>query len=278
VKEAPPGEEAPPADAMRAPTRDELSRYSWLSADASIRGLEGAFAPPAGFSRVPLAAGSFGEFLRGLPLRAPGTVVKYYNGEVAHEASDPNIAAVAEIDVGARDLQQCADSVIRLHAEWLWSAGRSADIAYKFTSGDLARWSEYAKGERAVISGPKVSWVKSAKADSSRKSFRAYLDLVFSYAGTLSLEKEASKTSREDLAPGDFFIMGGSPGHAVIVLDVAKNSSGEAMALLGEGYLPAQDFHVLSPGEGGPWFSLDDKEGVETPFWKKFPWTSLHRL
>jgi hypothetical protein len=63
----------------------------------------------------------------------------------------------------------------------------------------------------------------------------------------------------------------------VLVLDVAVNAAGERVALLGQGFLPAQDFHVLSPGEGGPWFSLEGSE-VATPFWKPFPWSSLRRF
>ena len=108
-------------------------------------------------------------------------------------------------------------------------------------------------------------------------SFRAYLDLVFTYAGTLSLQAEKGRPGREGVRPGDFFVLGGSPGHAVLVLDVAQSAEGRRVALLGQGFIPAQDFQVLSPGKDGPWFSLDG-ESVATPFWKPFPWSSLRRL
>jgi hypothetical protein len=192
-------------------------------------------------------------------------------------ADDPRLAAVAELDVGTANLQQCADSIIRLHAEWLWAQGQKDRIAYRFTSGDLASWPRYAAGERAKISGSKVKWVQSSAADSSRASFRAYLDLVFTYAGTLSLQTEKQRPLRESVRPGDFFVLGGSPGHAVLVLDVAANAAGERVALLGQGFIPAQDFQLLSPGQDGPWFSLQGDE-VATPFWKPFPWSSLRRL
>ncbi len=261
----------------RAPTREELTRYAWLSKDARVRSLEAAFPPPQGYTRVPVEPGTFGAWLRGLPLRPAGTPVRDFQGGQILAGDDPRIAAVAELDVGTANLQQCADSIIRLHAEWLWAQGQKERIAYRFTSGDLASWSRYAAGERAKVSGSKVKWVRSAAADSSRASFRSYLDRVFTYAGTLSLQGEKKRPSREDVQPGDFFVLGGSPGHVVLVLDVAVNTAGERLALLGQGFIPAQDFQILSPGKDGPWFSLAGDE-VTTPFWKPFPWSALRRF
>ncbi len=261
----------------RPPTREELARYPWLSKEARVRSLEATFAPPPGYTRVAVEPGSFGAWLRGLPLRPSGTPVRDFRGGQVLAADDLRLAAVAELDVGTANLQQCADSIIRLHAEWLWVQGQKDRIAYRFTSGDLASWPRYAAGERAKISGSKVKWVRSSAADSSRSSFRAYLELVFTYAGTLSLQAEKQRPSRESVRPGDFFVLGGSPGHAVLVLDVAEDAAGQRVALLGQGFIPAQDFQVLSPGQDGPWFSLQADE-VATPFWKPFPWSSLRRL
>jgi hypothetical protein len=272
----PPAALADPAT-PRAPTREELARYPWLSKDASVRPLEATFPPPAGYTRVELEPGTFGAWLRGLPLRPAGTPVRDFRGGEILAAEDSRLAAVAELDVGTLNLQQCADSIIRLHAEWLWAQGQKERIAYRFTSGHLAAWPKYAAGDRARISGSKVSWVRSGAADSTRSSFRAYLDLVFTYAGTLSLQAEKKHPAREELRPGDFFVLGGSPGHAVLVLDVAVNAAGERVALIGQGFIPAQDFHLVSPGQDGPWFSLESEE-VATPFWKPFPWSSLRRL
>ena len=267
-----------PATELRAPTREELARYAWLSADAKVRPLESAFAPPKGYTRVAVEPGSFSAWLRGLPLRARGTPVRHFRGGEVLAGDDARLAAVAELDVGTANLQQCADSVIRLHAEWLWSGNQRERIAYRFTSGDLASWPRYAAGERAKVTGSKVAWVRSAKADASRATFRTYLDLVFNYAGTLSLEPLKTRPAREDVRPGDFFVLGGSPGHAVVVLDVAANPEGRRVALLGQGFMPAQDFHVLSPGgDDAPWFPLDG-DAVTTPFWKPFPWSSLRRF
>lgn len=259
-----------------APTAEERMRYPWLSATARVRALEETFAPPEGYTRVPVEAGSFGAWLRGLPLRPEGTPVRDYQGGTVLAASDARLAAVGELDVGTVNLQQCADSILRLHAEWRWASGHPERIAYHFTSGHLAAWPRYAAGERARVSGAKVTWVPgSAAADASRAAFRNYLDLLFTYAGTLSLQAEGARVTGEP-RPGDFFVLGGSPGHTVLVLDVATNAQGERVALMGQGFTPAQDFHVLS-GRDGPWFPLGG-DSVATPFWVPFPRASLRRL
>ncbi|WP_233261556.1 DUF4846 domain-containing protein [Vitiosangium sp. GDMCC 1.1324] len=272
-----PGGVAKASAEPRAPTKEERARYPWLSAERSIRPLAEAIPPPSGYTRVAVEDGSFGAWLRGLPLRPAGTPVRDFQGGQVLAGDADALAAVAELDVGSANIQQCADSIIRLHAEWLWSRSQKDRIAYHFTSGHLASWTRYAAGERARVSGSKVTWVKSGPVDGSRVAFRGYLDLVFTYAGTLSLAAEAQRPKREDVRPGDFFVLGGSPGHAVLVLDVARNAEGKRVALLGQGFIPAQDFHVLSPGEDGPWFSLEGNE-VATPFWKPFPWSALRRF
>ncbi|RYZ42596.1 MAG: hypothetical protein EOO71_07310 [Myxococcaceae bacterium] len=260
-----------------AVTAEERARYPWLPATAQVRALEATFAPPEGYTRVPLEAGSFGAWLRGLPLRPEGTPVRDFAGDTVLAATDARLAAVGELDVGTANLQQCADSILRLHAEWRWASGHPDRIAYRFTSGHVASWPRYSLGDRARVSGSKVTWVPdSAPADASRKAFRNYLDLLFTYAGTLSIQAEGARPGREQLRPGDFFVLGGSPGHTVLVLDVATNAKGERMALMGQGFTPAQDFHVLA-GRDGPWFSLEG-DAVATPFWAPFPTTSLRRL
>jgi len=269
---------APAGSAPRKPTREELARYTWLSADARVRPLEEAFPPPEGYTRVPVERGSFGAWLRGLPLRPEGTPVLSHRGGEILAGDDRRLAAVAELDVGTANLQQCADSVIRLHAEWLWASNQRERIAYRFASGHEASWAKYAAGDRARVSGAKVEWVRSGAADASRPAFRAYLDLVFTYAGTVSLAPLKGRPGQGDVRPGDFFVLGGSPGHAVLVLDVAANAEGHRVALVGQGFMPAQDFHVLARANGdGAWFPLDG-DTVATPFWKPFPWSSLRRF
>src|SRR5262245_10451689 len=93
--------------ALHPPTREELARYPWLDPETPIRTLADALPPPAGFHRVAVAQGAFGAWLRTLPLRPSGTPVRSYRGELLRDAADRRIAAVAELDVGGSDLQQC---------------------------------------------------------------------------------------------------------------------------------------------------------------------------
>lgn len=256
----------------------ELARYPWLSQGREIRALAESIEAPNGFVRVPVEGGSFGAFLRDLPLRAAGAPVNSFSGQLLHEGSDPRIAAVAELDVSPVDIQQCADSVIRLHAEWKWAEKQADSVGYHFLSGDYATWKRYRAGERPKVDGNKVAWTSGATTKDDHASFRKYLDMVFNYASTISLaSKSAKPIDRKDVRAGDFFVLPGGPGHAILILDLAKDASGKTVALLGQGFMPAQDFQVLSMG-GSPWFSFD-ADAVQTPFWPEpFPWSSLRRM
>ena len=66
---------------------------------------------------------------------------------------------------------------------------------------------------------------------------------------------------------GDFFIQGGFPGHAVIIVDMAeaiepKTGGGRRKYfLLAQSYMPAQDMHVLrNPAGESPWYAFDTGE------------------
>jgi len=251
--------------------------YRWLTADAHIERLDDRISPPRGAHRVAVAPGSFAAWLRGLPLRAPGTPVRSYRGDVLHDGNDRRIAAVVELDVGARDLQQCADAIMRLDAEWRYAAGKSDEIAYPLGHRQQLVWKRWAAGQRPHVGDrDQVSWVARARPDDSHQALRAYLDVVFTWAGTASLADATRPVPRAELRAGDFFIVGGHPGHAVLVLDVAEDDRGHRWALIGQSFMPAQDFQVLAH-DGDPWFSLDE-DTVATPFWPAFSWSALRRL
>lgn len=265
----------PPASAP------DSAHYGWLAnPDAAmpppVDSLAERFAPPDGAEREPVAAGSFAAWLRGLPLAKAGTPVRSFRGTPLYEPDDPRIAAVVAIDVGNADLQQCADAVIRLHAEWSWSRGRR-DMSYRAAAGVELPLARYARGERIAARGSSIAWQPGGKAGSDHATFRGYLNTVFAWANTVSLEKQAKAVEPDQLAAGDFFVLPGNPGHTVLVLDVARQGE-RRFALLGQSFMPAQSFQVLRPSARSAWFELSPDRDVVTPFWRPFPWSSLRRL
>ncbi len=60
----------------------------------------------------------------------------------------------------------------------------------------------------------------------------------------------------------------GSPGHAVIVVDVAQNRAGERVFLLAQSYMPAQDIHILNSADDvNPWSPRAIGRRSKTPEW-----------
>lgn len=255
---------------------DNGSPYLWPHA-AEAETIEARIPAPRGFHRAPAAPGSFGSWLRGLPLLPQGTFVMLYNGlpklnQLAH-------VAVVDVDVGTRDLQQCADAVIRMRAEYLFSQGCQPGIAFHFTNGDLAPWIRWRRGERPSIKGSRVSWEATGRVNGSYQNFQDYLRTVFTYAGSLSLEKEVltvADPSRPEA--GDLYIRGGSPGHAVLVVDIVENDRNERMFLLAQSYMPAQQLHVLrNPDSSDPWYPARSSGILRTPEWE-FRYEDLRRF
>lgn len=276
----PPAKDTP---SSRIPALKLADRYAWL-ADKRFSGdqvlpIEARFAAPDGYTRVAVAERSFAAFLRTLPLRTDRTTVRSYANK---PLSSPSASVVA-MDVGERDLQECADTLIRLHAEYLWSSDQRDKLGYHFTSGDETRWSAWRAGERFVISGSSVKRVRNGKPNRSRAEFRRWLDTVFTYAGTRSLGLDSKSVAKQPLEVGDFFLDPGSPGHAVIVLDIAESTEGQRIALLGQGFMPAQELHVIrSPGPSvidAVWFVLPEENGkLDTPSWRPFSRAQTHRF
>jgi hypothetical protein len=198
---------------------------------------------------VPVAPGSFGDWLRHLPLVAAGAQVHLFDGRLK-DRQDVH-AAIVDLDVGARDLQQCADAVMRLRAEYQFAAGQR--IAFH---PDPGKRTELAFDGR------------------DRRRFAKYLVQLFADAGTASLAAEMGRPTSE-IAPGDVLIQGGYPGHAILVLDVAVTSDGRRLLLLGQSYMPAQQFHVLKNlgvPSLSPWYdaaALASDAGLMTPEWPR---------
>ena len=211
------------------------------------------FKTPKGYKRN-ISKNSFGEFLENYPLYKDGKKISLYNGKLSHR-QDAHVA-VLKMKLTDGNLQQCADSVIRLYAEYYYKQKKYDRIKFHLNNGFEVGFSKWSQGMRVKVDGNKTYWVHSEKADSSYKIFDSYLKFVFTYAGTLSMVQESKKISEKDIQPGDIFIYGGSPGHVEMVVDVCENKDGDKAFLLGQGYMPAQQFHILKnpADENDPWY------------------------
>lgn len=206
---------------------------------------------PAGYERVTVAEGSFAAWLRKVGIRKDKTVY-LYNGRPKQNQNAQ--FAVLDVPVGKKDLQQCADAVMRLRASWLYSQKRFAEISFADNNGK--------------------KYTCPGAVDSAR--FERYLENVYAWCGTLSLEKQLHPVTRfQFIQPGDVLIKGGSPGHAVIVMDMAINKAGNKIYLLAQSYMPAQNIHILKNPEheaGSPWYEVKaDNSFITTPEWTFSP-------
>jgi hypothetical protein len=245
--------------------------YPWRKAVGRSGDIASQIPAPQGFERVKLKDGSFAYWLRHLPLRAAESPVLLFDG--SRKPNQMVHVAVLDIDTGTRDLQQCADAVIRLRAEYLYSKGRWDAIRFDFTSGGPASYAQWRAGFRPEVRRNKIRWVKKAEPNSSYEFFRRYLDTVFMYAGSQSLARELEPRGHPtQIQVGDVFIHGGSPGHAVIVVDMAESkATGERVVLLAQSYMPAQDIHILRNPDNqslSPWYPTEFGERLRTPEWE----------
>ena len=248
-----------------APQRPVGLVYAWqLRPAAAVQALAARFAAPPGCQRVAVTAGSWGEWLRWLPLRPVGTKARLFNGQLKDRQDV--VAAVVDIDVPPQDLQQCADAVIRLRAEYVFSHDPNK-VHFHLTTGYDFWFSDFVAGRTFRVANEEVfSATRPAEAP-SHAALARYLVPTFGYAGTKSLSRELRPVPLAQVQPGDVLIHGGAPGHAVLVVDIAENPvSHQQYLLLAQSYMPAQSIHLLRNVEVprlGAWFAVPGPNETE---------------
>lgn len=248
--------------------------YAWLTKTdyQSGHALVNQIPVPKGYRRVQATKGSFAEWLRYLPLNPRSSKVMLYDG--SEKSYQKGAERIINIEIGNSDLQQCADAVMRLKAEFHYSRSEYDKIHFNFTSGHKVSFDDWRKGKKPTVKGNSVSFSAiGTQTDNAYLNFKKYLRMVFSYAGTASLEKELATADLKDLKAGDIFIKGGFPGHAVLVMDVAENiENGSKIFLLAQSYMPAQSIHLLKNFDHNtqlsPWYPQDFGDTLYTPEWK----------
>ncbi|MDD6919944.1 MAG: DUF4846 domain-containing protein [Eubacteriales bacterium] len=218
--------------------------------------LEKRLKTPEGYGRDKTS--DFGKFIRQYPMKKDGASVLLHNGKKKNN-QDAHIA-VFDMNLGEQNLQQCADSIIRLYAEFLYNSNQRDKIGFHFVNGFYADYDNWRKGKRIAINGNNVSWISSKGYDDSNETFEKYLEVVFTYASTISLKEESKPVLLENAEIGDCFLHAGSPGHVVMIVDICINDKGKKAYLLAQGYMPAQEFHLLkNPAhKSDPWYYEDE--------------------
>jgi hypothetical protein len=212
------------------------SQYSGVAASAQKPGKVIDIPLPEGYERITYTDSSFATWLRQLSLKPDNTVYLYNKLPKANQDAQ---YAVLDMSVGDKNLQQCADAVMRLRAEYLFEMKDYRSILFTDNEG--------------------TSYPFTAPFE--KDHLAKYLEKVFGMCGSASLSKQLKEVhSLADIRPGDVFIRGGFPGHAATVMDVAMNKDGKKIFLLSQSYMPAQDIHILkNPANenGSPWYESD---------------------
>jgi hypothetical protein len=217
------------------------------------------FNPPTLDERVTIKENSFAHYLRSLPLKPHGSLLLDYEGDVLDKQNV--YLAVVDMDLDRRDLQQCADAVMRLKGEYLFHHNQKNKITFQL-----------------VATGKNLSFTQYSPHDQSYKAFRKYMRHIFSFANTTSLRNQLIPVDFKEMKIGDVFIQkaqnGKRHGHAVIVVDMSISKDGKKRYLLAQSYMPAQETQILinpSDPKISPWYEINDHSEIKTPEWTFLP-------
>ena len=225
---------------------------------------------PKGFNYMEEGDSVYSNWLLDLKLKKSKTVY-LYNGKL--KSNQDVQYGVLNIDIGKKDLIQCADAAMKLRADHLFESHLFDQIKFLTTSGNEISFENWLKGMRWKVLGAKLVSYNIHKEESDlQQEYNSFMDFVFTYCGTYSLSKQLKAVNdSKSLQPGDIFVYGGFPGHAVTVMAVAKNEMGKKIFLLSQGYLPAQDIHILknyTDPDLSPWYDLSGLYPLYTPQWQ----------
>ena len=86
--------------------------------------------------------------------------------------------AVVDMPIGNKDLQQCADAVMHLRAEYLYTHGMQDKIHFTLTNGFRADYSKWTEGYRIAVEGNKTKWVQTAQPGDSHDILDKYMEVI----------------------------------------------------------------------------------------------------
>ena len=206
---------------------------------------------PQGYERVVTDSNSFEYYLQHFKLKNDKTIY-YYNG--SKKFNQRMQYAVLDIAIGEKNLMQCADAIMRIRAGYFFDRKEYDKIVFKST-GNTYKFNEYLL-KRSTTDIPTV--------------FNQFMEIVYENCGTYNLSESLKpKADIRNIAIGDVLVKGGSPGHAMIVMDVAINiKTRHRIYLLAQGFMPAQSVHVvINPMSNrlSPWYETEEEADIITP-------------
>ena len=205
---------------------------------------------PEGYQRTKIDEHSFGEWLRQIKLRKDSNVY-LYNGML--KSNQLSQYVVLDISVGNSDLQQCADAIMRLRAEYFLNENSTGAIHFRTTGGIELSFGRWLHGERYELKGSRLcAYATSPSTANKRTQLGQFLKVVFTYCGTSSLVKETRPINVNDMEIGDVFV------------------KADKVFLLAQSAMPAQDVHVVkNPTDGrlSPWYKITADSKIITPEW-----------
>lgn len=203
----------------------------------------GEITPPMGYRRVEVDRGSFGAFIREFPLQGRGSHMKYYDGSLAYG----QILGYAVLDLPIiSNMEQCADAVMRMRAEYFWRDRQYGRIHFHAVDGKDMRYG----------------------GGADRAAFEKYLCRVYGNANTTSLRRHMKEKDFGEVSPGDVLVYearsADTYGHAVLIADVAVNPrTGKKALMIAESSTPALTMHIvrdlLHPLRS-PWIVVDESD------------------
>jgi hypothetical protein len=241
---------------------------------------------PPRFKRLNAEKGSFAWYLRTYPLKEAQSPVLLYNKK--NSDNQDSHVAIFDLELENYDLQQSAQSVIRLYSDYLLKTEHEDKIAFHMTNGESCVWKEWLKKSQIkrkelseAVDNLKI-WTKYENAASKEKIYKSYLKNVFTGTNSLSImEYESRQISMYEAKIGDILLDLGEDGHICLIVDVAANQeTGEKAFLLAQGSKPAQDFHIIKNPKriNDPWYYEEDfLNRLQTPD-HTFPKNSFRRL
>ncbi len=203
---------------------------------------------PTGFERVTKTQGSMAAWLGQIHLKKDKTIYLYNKKPSTHQTWP---YAVLDVSVNGDGLQQCADAVMRLRSEYLFAEKNYRAISFPYANGTF-------------------NFASNTSSCYTHDCLMKYLKNVFISCGTYTVE-QVTKQVRDfsALEAGNVLVKAGSPGHAMMVADVAVNpATKEKIYLLIQSYMPSEDIHVVmnpSNAQLGPWFKVDTGKDIRTP-------------